>query len=97
MKTEFDPNQPVWSTVHERWEAIALDRIVLDSAGKTLIATDRNPYKSTDLSTEEPSITHEQFMNVLNATPLESMDLEDVWEIVQECFKEVQKCTTTED
>ncbi len=77
MKTEFDPNQPVWSTVHERWEAIALDR---------------NPYKSTDLSTEEPSITHEQFMNVVNANPLESMDLESkVWEIVQECFKEVQK------
>ncbi len=89
MKTEYDVGQTVWSK--EFRERVTTDRIILDSAGKTLIATDRNPYKSTDLSTEEPSITHEQFMNVVNATPLESMDLEDVWEIVLECFKESQK------
>ncbi len=99
MKTEFDVGQTVWSS-KEYYKWVTLARIIIDADGITYEDLNGNHHSPESLSTEEPSITHEQFLNAVNATPLESQarkNLVDVWEIVQECFKEVHKCTTTED
>ncbi len=91
MKTEFDVGQTVWSS-KEYYKWVTLARIIIDADGITYEDLNGNHHSPESLSAEEPSITFLQFMNVVNANPLESMDLESkVWEIVQECFKEVQK------
>ncbi|MCP5004477.1 MAG: hypothetical protein GY941_11155 [Planctomycetes bacterium] len=89
MKTEYDVDQIVWSFRNEEWVNIAV--IHVSKWGVVYVDHSGVRHKPTELGAEEPSITHEQFMNVVNANPLESMDLEDVWEIVQECFKVAQK------
>ncbi len=91
MKTEYDVGQTVWSKEYE--ESVTIAEIQINKQGITYIDSNVLDHASADLLAEKPLITREQFDKVMEELWFhpESHMTDTVWEVVQECIKEVQE------
>ncbi len=94
MKTEFDINQIVWSTLYE--ELVTIAEIHINKQGITYIDLIGIQHVSADLLAEKPMMTQKQFDKVMEGLGyFEELDVRldhgDVWTVVKECIKEVQE------
>ncbi len=91
MKTEFDINQIVWSTLCE--ELVTIDEIHINQQGITYIDSNALDHASADLLAEKPMITQEQFDKVWTKWDcgINGYAKGAVFSFVEDCIKEVQE------
>ncbi len=91
MKTEYDINQIVWSTLCE--ELVTIDEIQINKQGITYIDLTGIDHASADLLAEKPMITQAQFDKVWFEWDcgINGYAKGSVFSFVKDCIKEVQE------